>query len=224
VEARTRTTIGVGKGLALVALLLQAGAAGAASVEARVLDTDGNPVEGAVLMAFTGAGPARDGPDIVDVDQKNKEFVPRISAVSVGTKIRFPNYDQIRHHVYSFSPAKTFEIPLYKGIPADPIVFDKPGVVTLGCNIHDWMQGWVLVTEASRFEMTDAGGSVTLDDLPAGTVRLRVWHPESKQEPEATEQSVRLSDGDPASVAFEIDRKKAWKARRGGRRGGDSYR
>jgi plastocyanin len=213
-------------GAALWLAAALAGPAGAATVEARVVDRDGDPVEDAVLLAWPAGGEAAaaKGPAIVDVDQKNKEFVPHVSAVRVGTKIRFPNYDQIRHHVYSFSSAKTFEIPLYKGIPADPIVFDEPGVVTLGCNIHDWMQGWVLVTDAPHFGMTNADGRVKLDGLPAGAVRLRVWHPESKREPEDTEQSVQLADGETRSVAFEIDRKKAWKARRGGRRGGDSYR
>jgi plastocyanin len=212
-------------GAALWLAAALAGPAGAATVEARVVDRDGDPVEDAVLLAWPAGGEAAaaKGPAIVDVDQKNKEFVPHVSAVRVGTKIRFPNYDQIRHHVYSFSSAKTFEIPLYKGIPADPIVFDKPGVVTLGCNIHDWMQGYVLVTEAPRFALSESGGGVRLDDLPAGPIRLRVWHPELDGDPEDTEQTLELADGASRSVTFEIERKKKWKARRGGRRG-DRYR
>lgn len=210
-------------GLVLVAVLARD--AGAAAVEARVVDGDGEAVEDAVLMVFPeagGAGPAK--PDVVDVDQKDKEFVPRISAVAVGTKIRFPNYDQIRHHVYSFSPAKTFEIPLYKGIPADPIIFDEPGVVTLGCNIHDWMQGWVLVTDAPWFARTGADGRVRIDGLPAGPARLRVWHPELDGKPEQTERTVTLSEDGAATVAIEIDRKQTWRARRGGARRGERYR
>jgi len=206
--------------------LVIAGPAAAASVEARVVDTDGNPVEDAVLLAWpaSGAVARAKGRAIVDVDQKDKEFVPHVSAVRVGTKIRFPNYDQIRHHVYSFSPAKSFEIPLYKGIPADPIVFDKPGVVTLGCNIHDWMQGYVLVTEAPAFALSDESGSVRLDGLPAGPVRLRVWHPELDGKPEGTERTVELGDGVGPVQTFEIERKKTWKARRGGSRGRGRYR
>ena len=208
--------------LGLLALIV-AGQAHAGTVEARIVDKKGKPVEGAVLLAFAG-GRGANGAVVVDVDQKNKEFVPRISAVPVGTSIRFPNHDQIRHHVYSFSPAKTFEIPLYKGVPAEPIVFDKPGVVTLGCNIHDWMQGYVLVTEAPYFAISHAGGSARLEGLPAGPVRLRVWHPELKGKPEGTERTVDLADGGSESLTFEIDRKKAWKARRGGGRRGDRYR
>ena len=195
----------------------------AGELVAEVIDKKGKAVEGAVVLAFPADGAAAPKKAVlVDVDQVNKEFVPRISAVPVGTPIRFPNYDQIRHHVYSFSPAKSFEIPLYKGVPAEPIVFDKPGVVTLGCNIHDWMQGYVLVTEAPFFAVTDEKGAAKLA-LPVGTVRLRVWHPNLKGKPEDTEQSIQL-DGARQGVEFRIDRKKAWKVRRGGGRGGDRYR
>lgn len=208
-------TATVALGLAWVVLF--AAPAGAGTVVATVVDKKGEPVEGAVLMAFPASGAKRSGkPATVDVDQVNKEFVPRVSAVVVGTPIRFPNYDQIRHHVYSFSPAKSFEIPLYKGVPADPIVFDKPGVVTLGCNIHDWMQGWVLVSETPHLATSDASGRAELAGLPAGDVRLRIWHPNLKGEPEKTEQSASVGAGSTA-VRFEIDRKKVWKARRGGR-------
>jgi len=204
------------RAVAVALALAAAGPAAAAAVEASVVDRDGEPFEGAVLMVFTGTGRTPDGPGIVDVDQKEKEFVPRISAVSVGTKIRFPNYDQIRHHVYSFSPAKSFEIPLYKGIPADPIVFDKAGVVTLGCNIHDWMQGWVLVTDAERFAQAGADGVVRIEGLPAGSVRLRVWHPETKSEPEATERTLEIAAEGAETVRFEVEREKTWRARRRG--------
>ena len=140
-----------------------------------------------------------------------------MSAVATGTPIRFPNHDQIRHHVYSFSPAKTFEIPLYKGVPAEAIVFDKPGVVTLGCNIHDWMQGWVLVTDAALHATSDADGRVSLAGVPAGATRLQVWHPNLKGSAESTEQAVTVGADGRATVRFEIDQKKVWKTRRGGR-------
>jgi len=197
----------------------------AGSLAARIVDKKGEPVEGAVLLAFAeGGAPGPRKPVVVDVDQVNKEFVPRVSAVAVGTPIRFPNYDQIRHHVYSFSPAKTFEIPLYKGVPADPIVFDKAGVVTLGCNIHDWMQGYVLVTEASHFATSDASGAAKLEGLPAGAVRLQVWHPNLDGQPEDTERSVRLEPDGSQTLTFEIERKRSWNVRRGGGRGSDGYR
>ncbi len=191
--------------------------ASAGTVTATIVDKKGKPVEDAVLLAYPASpGKRARKPATVDVDQVDKEFKPRVSAVAVGTPIRFPNYDQIRHHVYSFSPAKNFEIPLYKGVPAEPIVFDQPGVVTLGCNIHDWMQGWVFVAETPYFVVSDASGKAELTGLPAGATRLRVWHPNLKGKPEATEQAVEVGSGSQA-VAFEIDRKKGWKTRRGGR-------
>ena len=199
--------------------------AGGETVTAKVVDKNGKAVEDAVVLAFPEAGAVRPKKAaVVDVDQVNKEFVPHVSAVAVGTPIRFPNYDQIRHHVYSFSPAKSFEIPLYKGVPADPIVFEKPGVVTLGCNIHDWMQGYVLVTDAPRFAVSDAQGQARLEDLPEGATRLEVWHPELEGKPEDTAQSVRIDGSGTQPVLFEIDRKRTWKVRRGGGRGGDRYR
>jgi plastocyanin len=208
----------------LSAAALAATPAAAGEVTAHVVDKKGEPVEDAVVLAYPAAGGAAPKKAaVVDVDQVDKEFVPHVSAVPVGTRIRFPNYDQIRHHVYSFSPAKSFEIPLYKGVPADPIVFDKPGVVTLGCNIHDWMQGYVLVTDAPHFAVTGEDGTAKLTGLPAGGARLRVWHPNLKGKPEATEQSIQLDDAG-QELTFRIDRKKTWKVRRGGGRGSGRYR
>jgi len=119
-------------------------------IAARVQDAQGRPVPDAVVVAVPVDGnprlPARAREEVVD--QVDKEFVPRVQAVLVGTPVRFPNNDNVRHQVYSFSPAKRFELPLYAGVPAQPVVFDKPGVVVLGCNIHDWMIGYVYVSES----------------------------------------------------------------------------
>ena len=82
------------------------------------------------------------------VDQIDKEFVPYVKPVRTGSFVQFPNKDHIRHHVYSFSAPSKFELPLYMGTPAQPVLFDKPGVVKLGCNIHDWMIGYVYVTDS----------------------------------------------------------------------------
>jgi plastocyanin len=137
-----------------------------ATLVATVVDARGGPVADAVIVAAPAAGArvaarARD-----EVDQVDKEFTPRVTVVAVGTAVTFPNNDNVRHHVYSFSPAKRFELPLYAGVPAQPVVFDKPGVVVLGCNIHDWMVGYVYVSESPYFAKTDASGRVRLDNLP----------------------------------------------------------
>ena len=118
-----------------------------AGIAASVSDEAGRPVEDAVVVAVPTDGGVRVPPRPREgiVDQVDQEFTPKVTAVLVGTPIRFPNHDNVRHQVYSFSPAKRFELPLYAGVPARPVVFDKPGVVVLGCNIHDWMVGYVYV-------------------------------------------------------------------------------
>ena len=88
----------------------------------------------------------------------------------------FPNRDVVRHHVYSFSPAKRFEIKLYVGTPAQPVVFDQPGIAVLGCNIHDQMAAWVVIVDTPWYGRTDEQGRWS-GAVPAGRYRLRAWHP-----------------------------------------------
>jgi plastocyanin len=118
--------------------------------------------------------PATQGAAIID--QINKRFVPRVSVVRTGTTITFPNSDHIRHQVYSFSRAKTFTLKLYAASPKTPVTFDQPGLVVLGCNIHDSMVAFVGVVDSPYFAKTADSGTVTLN-LPAGRYRLRAWHP-----------------------------------------------
>ena len=111
------------------------------------------------------------------IDQLHKTFVPHVTVVQTGTAIDFPNSDNIRHEVYSFSPAKFFTLKLYAGRPAAPVVFDRPGLVVLGCNIHDQMSAFVAVVATPWFGRTGADGAVSLT-APPGRYRLRVWHPD----------------------------------------------
>lgn len=139
----------------------------------RVTDPNsGQPVSNAVVIAESV--PAK--PVTTDIVQKNRAFHPRILVVPVGSEVHFPNRDNTQHHVYSFSPAKTFDIELYADQPRAPIVFDKAGVVELGCNIHDHMQGFVIVTEHGTSGLTDSRGLVTLDLATEAPVTLHVWH------------------------------------------------
>jgi hypothetical protein len=139
--------------------------------------------------------------------------------------VTFPNHDQIRHHVYSFSPSKRFEIPLYKGTPHAPILFDKPGPVALGCNIHDWMTAYVFVSESPYFGLTDGEGSTLVPDLPLGNYTVQVWHPQIKSSSEPTSQSVSVADGTDSSVHFTIQQRRVWRPRRApSAGGGPSYR
>jgi hypothetical protein len=141
------------------------------------------------------------------MDQVNKEFVPAVLPVVVGTPVSFPNRDNIRHHVYSFSSAKRFELPLYIGTPAAPVIFDKPGSVVLGCNIHDWMVGHVYVLTTPYFAKTDAEGRARVADVAPGAWEARVWHPRLKIETEKTSTPLTVTASEPAQVTFTVDLK-----------------
>ena len=160
-----------------VVLLSAHGVAHAAALDVLVRQADGTPVNDAVVTLQGPVGAAA-GALKADMDQRGQQFAPHVLAVHTGTQIRFPNSDNIRHQVYSFSTAKRFELRLYEGTPADPLLFDKPGVVVLGCNIHDWMLGYVYVTDDPRFGVSDAKGHVRLDELPAGAYHVTLWHPQ----------------------------------------------
>lgn len=139
-----------------------------------VQDASGEPVADALVM-LEGSLSAADGLDEAVVDQVSQAFVPRVLAVPRGTTVDFPNSDNIRHHVYSFSPAKTFELKLYEARPENPVVFDEPGIVVLGCNIHDQMIGYIAVTDTPHYGLTDEDGRVQIDG--AGQQNsVRIWH------------------------------------------------
>jgi plastocyanin len=176
----------------------------AASVQAQVRDAARAPVADAVIYATPAAGPteARAGRQAA-IEQVDREFVPYVNVVQTGTSVSFPNRDPILHHVYSFSHAKTFEIKLYTGKSPGAIVFDKPGVVNIGCNIHDWMIAYLLVVSTPYFAKTNASGMAQLRDLPAGSYELRVWHPEQRAAAEA--QALSLEAAAAPTVAFVVD-------------------
>ena len=154
---------------------LALGSAHAADLRVTV-SGQGKPAGEAVVSLHSSAAAAATRPGRGVVDQRNTQFVPRVSVVTVGTPVTFPNSDNVRHQVYSFSPAKRFELPLYSGKPAAPVVFATPGVVELGCNIHDWMLAYVVVVDTPYHVVTDARGQGRIE-APAGSYILRVWHP-----------------------------------------------
>ncbi|MEP7243225.1 MAG: methylamine utilization protein [Gammaproteobacteria bacterium] len=167
-------------GLFAVAIaLVWAHPAFATDVLIDVRDAKGNPLAEAVVYAepIGAAAPAAAGVPKATIDQVNKEFVPRVSILQTGTSVSFPNSDNIRHSIYSFSAPKTFTTKLYSGREAAPIVFDKPGLVLLGCNIHDLMVAWVVVVDTPWFEKSGADGVGTLKGLPPGDYKLSTWFP-----------------------------------------------
>ncbi len=163
------------QGIALFAIL-SAQAAVAGVVTVNVSGRSGAAVEDAIIVFDPlDAAPAA-GHDAAVIDQINRRFVPRVSVVRTGTAITFPNSDKIRHQVYSFSKANKFTLKLYAGSPPTPITFAQPGLVVLGCNIHDNMVAFVGVVDSPYFAKIPADGKASMD-LPAGRYRLRVWHP-----------------------------------------------
>lgn len=158
-------------GLASVGL-----SASAAGLQVQVQDKSGKPLPNAVVFLESADAKSASKPlKGVEVVQAAKQFSPAVTVVTTGTSILFPNNDTVRHHVYSFSPAKTFDLKLYAGVPANPVVFDKSGIAVLGCNIHDNMVAWVVVVDTPYFGKTDAQGHLTIE-APAGSYKLRTWH------------------------------------------------
>ncbi len=170
---RARRVVGAMSALVLAAL---AHAVTAAPLAITVADAAGKPVADAVVVVMVkGAKPVANPGTGSEIAQKNRQFQPGVTVVQTGTSVHFPNLDTTRHHVYSFSPIRRFELKLYSGTPSAPVVFDKPGVAVLGCNIHDKMRAWVVVVDTPYFAKTDAKGQAMLD-VPAGEHLLRVWH------------------------------------------------
>jgi len=143
----------------------------------RVRSAAGVPVAGVVVaVQIHGQATKASVSTTAQMAQRARQFQPQVLVVQTGTAVSFPNFDTVRHHVYSFSPTKTFDIKLYSGTPARPEVFDKPGVATLGCNIHDRMSAHIVVVDTPLFAKSDAAGWVRMD-LPPGQHRLLYWHP-----------------------------------------------
>jgi plastocyanin len=167
-------------GIGLV-LALALGPAQAGTLEVRVL-ANGKPLNDAVVYAVPiGSNPAlpaaKTNTPAVMV-QENQEFNPYVLPIRVGTTVEFPNRDSFRHHVYSFSPPKIFELKLYGGGEVQKVTFDKEGVVTLGCNIHDNMLAYIYVVDTPYFAKT-VNGAASLN-VPPGEYAVRVWHPDQR--------------------------------------------
>ncbi len=165
--------------------------------EVIIKDKAGNPLTNAVvwLEGDLYKPKAEQVSDMFSMGQKDRAFTPHILVVPTGAKIEFPNFDSILHHVYSFSKPKPFELKLYKETPKSEIVFENNGVVELGCNIHDWMLGYILVVDSGYYALTDKQGraNIALSPSQIGKAQLHVWH-ERFEKLEASEQvEVQLS-------------------------------
>jgi plastocyanin len=178
--------------------------AAARTISGQVLGQDGKPIANAVVFVQEPASlPPAAASSTAIMDQFNKTFVPEMLPIAVGTQVRFPNRDQIRHHVYSFSRPKRFELPLYKGEDAPPVLFDKPGVVKIGCNIHDWMSAIILVLPNEHFAVTREDGTFALPGLGAGTYTITAWHAQSRDKTEDVAQHITIADQD-SQLSFKL--------------------
>jgi plastocyanin len=161
--------------LAPLIVLAAATAAYSATLEVTVKDAAGAPLDDAVVWAIPKPGPAPARKRDAAIAQRDKTFIPLVTVIQTGTAVQFPNQDPIRHHVYSFSAPKPFELKLYAGTPAAPVLFDKPGEVVLGCNIHDHMIAYVYVVDTPWFAKSK-DGVAKIEGLPAGEYDLNVLH------------------------------------------------
>ena len=171
-----------------------------------MVDERGAPIALAAVYAVADGAPGPSAPATsrtAVMDQSHNAFVPHILVVQTGTLVDFPNNDTVSHHVYSFSDPKTFELALYKGNAHPPLVFDKPGLVVLGCNIHDEMLGYIFVVDTPYFALTDNAGKARLAALPGGNYSVHVWTPRARPADLPTAAPVAI-DGAPRELAFQV--------------------
>lgn len=182
--------------LTSTAILTCSGPASAAILNVQVVDGSGKPLRDAAVYAEpllpASPGHAREA----EIEQKSRKFMPLMTIVQTGAQISFPNNDTVRHHVYSFSPTKPFELKLYSGMPGSPILFDKPGTVVIGCNIHDQMVAYIQVVSTPYFAKSDDAGQARIADLPAGKYRLKAWHYQLPPSAPPVENDIAVTTND----------------------------
>jgi plastocyanin len=197
-----RNRLRAGTALRVAGLFILANTLHAGDLQGRVTDASGAPIPNAVIVLVGGEAAPTAAKATVNavMDQRKLQFEPHVLVVPRETAVRFPNSDDIRHQVYSFSEAKRFSLPLYHGVPAAPVVFDKAGEVVLGCNIHDRMLGYIYVADSPWFGKTGTDGAVVIANVPAGTYVARLWYPGLIGK--AVEQPIHIDATGVAIIAF----------------------
>lgn len=204
-----RSALAVSLAASLAGSLAVAGVANAASLSIQVTDAAGAAMADAVVYAEATSGQVLPkSTHGVEIEQKARRFAPLVTVVQTGTEISFPNHDTVRHHVYSFSTPKTFELKLYSGTPGSPIVFDKPGTVVVGCNIHDQMLAYIQVVNTPYFARTDAAGKARIDGMAPGKYSLKFWNYKTPAATQIQEQPLLMTAAD-ASASFKAGGKSA---------------
>jgi plastocyanin len=177
---------------------LWACSASAAPFEMQFVGVDGKGVDGGVVVTLRSTDASRPiaKPAPAVMDQIDRQFAPHVLVIPVGSPVQFPNSDSVAHQVYSFSPAHPFKLELYQGKPYKPEVFGAPGIVTLGCNIHDQMRAYVYVVEAQYFGRADHDGRWSVTNVEPGDYQLTIWHPLSRTQKPVLDQRITIkADG-----------------------------
>jgi len=204
---RRSATVAASGVLPLLASLLAAAAAvPAATLVVNVQTSDGRALPGVVVTVHSLDTPGRRAAPVRAVmDQINRTFAPDLLVIPVGSTVEFPNSDSVSHQIYSFSPAKRFQLPLYRGKPYPPVHFDQPGLVTLGCNIHDEMLAYLLVTDAPWYGRTSDAGTWSAE-VPRGHYRVVLWHPRLRDGAAGLERELTVGDDDRANLTLQLSK------------------
>ncbi len=202
-----------------------------AAFEVKLTDAKGQPIADAVVSLVPldppAVSPSNPPTKLTPpaapliVMQRGQEFIPYVTPIVVGSRVSFPNKDTEQHQCYSLSPAKKFTLPLYAGEDKAPIVFDQPGVVALGCNIHDWMVAYIVVLETPWFALSTTAGTATLADAPPGRYRLEIWHPRLAK---TDTRELTLSSATSAPLAIALTLKPDRRIRRSTEKSGGGYK
>lgn len=167
----------------------------AGDLEVTVLDQNQENIKNAVVMLYANEGQQINfTPPYPEVmAQRDVAFAPHVLAIYIGSEVAFPNQDETRHHVYSFSEARVLELRLYEGGAVRTVDFPNAGVVVLGCNIHDSMLGYIYVSDTPIFLKSNEVGKAHFKDLPEGEYRMRIWHPRLHGNMEDMEKTIVVS-------------------------------
>jgi len=208
---------------ALLCVLLRFGSAAAASLTITAQLPDGRPLADAVVTVQPlGKKLPAPAPIQAVMDQVNRMFAPEVIVIPVGSTVSFPNSDSVSHQIYSFSPAKKFQLQLYRGKPYPPVLFDRTGVVVLGCNIHDWMIGYIDVTDAPFYGTTNAQGTWS-GELPSGRYEITVWHPRMREPASGLVRDLSVDATDRATLTLQLTKTLRPEPMEGQSPSGDGY-
>lgn len=200
--------------LCAILLMLSIQPLNAGEISVKIEDKKQRSVRNTVVELVGAGHPGMPGQNL-EIAQQDGEFDPVFSLIPHGSSVLFTNRDPYQHHVYSVSDGNEFELPLYRDTPARRILFDTPGVVKMGCNIHDWMLAFGYVSESGHVVITDASGEAKFTDLPEGEYQLRIWNPRFKNNNKIVSQSFSLKSEQALRHTVEVSlRKKIRKPRR----------